>query len=229
MNDGSPLILAGTVCGLFVLGLALVHALMTRHTLRAIAVTGAGTLWAGLYAATLLVTSARSHEVILPAGDTKWFCGFYLDCHLGVAAVRLVTAPQLGTVRASGTFHVLTLRVRSSARRATLQPHDLRIVLVDAHGRHFVRSTAAEAMLAGPNAGLLERPLGPGDSYTVDVVFDLPNDAREPRLLVTEGPAMERVVERILVGDEDSFLHQPTLLLLPGQGPQERSEKVKGD
>ena len=218
MDGGSPLILAGTVVGLFMLGLALVHALMTRRALRAIAVAGAGTLWAGCYATTLLVTSACSHEVILPAGETKWFCGFYLDCHLGVAAVRLVTAPQLGTVRASGTFHVLTLRVHNSARRATLQPHDLRIVLVDAHGRRFVRSTAAEAMLAGPDAGLLERPLGPGGSYTVDVVFDLPDDAGEPRLLVTEGPAMERALEWILVGDEDSFLHRPTLLLLPGAG-----------
>jgi len=229
MNDGSPLILAGTVVGLFVLGLALVHALMTRRALRAIALVGAGALWAGLYAAALLVTGSRSHAVVLPAGETKWFCGFYLDCHIGVTAERLVTAPELGRLRASGTFHVVTLRIRSSARRATLQPHDLRIAVVDAYGRRYARSSAAEAQLAGPNAGLLERPLGPGDSYAVDVVFDLPNDTGEPRLLVTEGPAMERVVERILVGDEDSFLHRPTLLLLPGPGPEARSEKVKGD
>jgi hypothetical protein len=216
MNDGSPLLLAGTLALVFGLGLALVHAVLTRHLWRAVTLAGAGAVTLGLYATLLLATSARSRELVLPPGEPKWFCGFYLDCHIGIAAERLVVTPSLGGARAAGAYWVITLRVRSSARRAVMRPHGLRIELVDAEGRRYLRSAAAEAALSGPGAGPLERPLTPGASYTVDVVFDVPAEVRAtPRLLVTEGPALQRLVERVLVGDEDSFGHKPTLLMVP--------------
>jgi len=37
-------------------------------------------------------------------------------------------------------------------------------------------------------------------------------DAGPLRLLAREGPAADRTIERVLLGDEDSFLHRKTLL-----------------
>jgi len=45
-------------------------------------------------------------------------------------------------------------------------------------------------------------------------VFDLPGDAREPRLDVTDLPLPDRLVEFILIGDEDSFRHARTTFRL---------------
>ncbi len=36
----------------------------------------------------------------------------------------------------------------------------------------------------------------------------------QPQLLVTEGVGVERVVERFVIGDEDSWLHAPTRIRL---------------
>jgi hypothetical protein len=46
----------------------------------------------------------------------------------------------------------------------------------------------------------------PGQSYTTELRFDLPKDAREPRLLVTS-TGWE---EHLLIGDERSPLHKKT-------------------
>lgn len=52
------------------------------------------------------------------------------------------------------------------------------------------------------------------------MVFDVPETALHPRLLVTEGEHLwpDRLFELFLVGDEKSMLHKKTTFALTGSG-----------
>src|SRR5438046_581653 len=71
------------------------------------------------------------------------------------------------------------------------------------------RDTAAEQRLGGPDASL-DRQAGPGESYTVRLVFDLAVDAATPSLSVREGYGIDHLIELVLAGDENSLLHAKT-------------------
>lgn len=189
----------------------------------------AGSLAAGLaglivfYVVTLVGVSLASRRHVLAPGEIKRFCGVYLDCHLGVSVDEVRTAATVGEpgrlLRAQGTFHIVTLRVSSDAKRATLSPYGLTAVVVDERGRRFERSREAERAL--PGAGTdppLEQSVAAGESYTRTLVFDLPADATRPALSVTEQALPDVALEWFLIGDEDSILHQPTLLSLAPAG-----------
>jgi hypothetical protein len=175
-----------------------------------------GGAWAALYVVALTASSLTSRERVLRMNEDKAFCGFYLDCHLQVAVKNVDTARALGNgvapLRAGGMFYVVTLRVSSTAVRARMHLLDPQVVVRDAQGREHHRVPAAEAALAarGAPAESLTRDLGPEEEFLTTVVFDLPADAREPRLAVTEGIWADKLIELILIGDEDSFLHKRT-------------------
>jgi hypothetical protein len=184
--------------------------------------------WVGAYATVLVVTSLASRERVLALGETKRFCGFYLDCHMGVAVDRVDTMSTIGGIRAGGTFYVVTLRVSSDARRVPLHLERPTIVIVDAEGFRHERSLDAEHALGRAQLIELERPVDAGDSFTRAVVIDVPHDVRDPRLHVTMGGLLDRTVELALIGDEDALLHAPTLhALVPGAGVSSASAGVR--
>jgi len=170
------------------------------------------------YMAVLLTVSLRSEEVVLPRGETKHFCGFFLDCHMGVGVAGVAQARSVGTGpdrrSATGVYYFVTLNVASNARRETLSLYrpDVHVVTDDA--RRFGRDQKAEGYLGGDTS--LTRPVAAGSSYPVTLVFDLPADARNPRLLVTQGDErlLDRLPELLMVGDEKSLLHKKTTLAL---------------
>lgn len=166
--------------------------------------------WLGAYAAALLIVSLSSRERTLGLNEAKAFCGFYLDCHLHASVVNVQRTKALGHPSdqraAQGVYCVVTVRISSDARRATLKPHYLTATVVDGPGNVYERSSEGEKAL--DRAIPFEQSVGPGGSYTKDIVFDLPSNVQNPRLLVTEGPWVERLVELFLIGDEDSLFHK---------------------
>src|SRR5688572_9988730 len=137
---GVPL-LALTLIGLFAAGIAAVLATVRGRTRAARSIVLVAGAWVATYVTLLVVTSIASRERTLAIGETKRFCGFYLDCHMGVAVERVDTMSRIGEsgdeVRAGGTFYVVTLRVSSDARRVALHLEQPRAVIVDAEGfRH---------------------------------------------------------------------------------------------
>ncbi len=220
------LLMAGVVFAMAALGGLALVALVGRRLVRAAVYATAAAAVGAVYGAALVATSLLSKERLLAAGETKRFCGFYLDCHLGVSVERVELVPEIGGVRASGAFHVLTLRISSNAVRATLRPGRLHLLLLDAEGREMERAPAAESALAlarGDDDQPLERDVVAGGSYTVTVVFDVSAAATAPppRLWAREGIGLDRVIERVLIGDEDALLHRPVLLALPRPEPAE--------
>lgn len=168
--------------------------------------------WAAVYAIALVTTSLASAPRVLDVGGTKRFCGFYIDCHTHIAVAAIERLDRIGATDAGGVFYAVTLRVGSDAKKARLRLVGPDLSISDASARRFPRSPTGEAALAqarGPQRPLTD-PLDPGDSYVTTVVFDVPRDARDARLHVTDGWWADRLIEFFLVGDEDSFLHEET-------------------
>jgi hypothetical protein len=168
------------------------------------------------YSGALLTASLTSRERVLARGETLKFCGVYLDCHLGVAVEGVEQRAMISDIRANGTFYVVRLRVSSDARRATLRLGRPTFRILDSEGNRYSRAESAERALASGSGSRLPmvRPVPAGESYTVSVVFDLPREVEEPRLHVSDPAGVERVLEGVLIGDDDSILHKPTTLAL---------------
>lgn len=219
---GVPL-LALTLLGLLAAGIGAVFATVRGRPRVARSIVLLTAAWVAAYATLLVVTSVASRERTLALGETKRFCGFYLDCHMGVAVERVDTMSRIGEpgneVRAGGTFYVVTLRVSSDARRVPLRLEQPRAVIVDAEGFRHQRSLDAEQRLARAQMPELEQLVNAGDSFTRAIAIDVPHGAREPRLYVSMGGPLDRAVELALIGDEDALLHARTLhALAPGSG-----------
>lgn len=186
-------------------------------------VTAVGFVVIGVYSALLLSAALASKQRVLAAGEVKWFCGFYLDCHLGVSVARVASAKNLdgvvAPIVAKGVFSIVTVEFHNSARNQSLEMtlyHPL-AVIVDAKGRRYQRSPEAERAIAGNPSFAVPVPEQVSVSHRPSygtMVFDVPADAPNPKLSIEEGFIVDRVLELILVNDDNSLFHQSTFLAL---------------
>ena len=195
------------------LGIVFVHALLRRKAERALGALLVCGVVSGLYVVLMLGFSVSSNEKVLAAGVEKYFCE--LDCHLAYSVVGVRRAKALGGATAAGEFHIVTLRTRFDEHTIAptrgdrpLTPNPRSVVVTDEQGRAFPASELGQnALAAAGGAGLpLDTPLRPGQSYTTELVFDLPADARRPTLLVTES----LLPTRLIIGHENSPFHRKT-------------------
>jgi hypothetical protein len=175
------------------------------------------------YLAGVLVASAGSQEQTIAQGDTKWFCGFYLDCHLGMSVEgtdRVTSIPSAsGTLNATGSFHIVTVKLENSAKNPNVDMLLYQPIakVVDAAGNEYKRSAAAEAAIG------TTRPPALGAETKVrhepvlaTMVFDLPPNIQQPRLMVSEGWLVDRIIELGLIGDENSIFHKREFFAIDG-------------
>lgn len=177
-----------------------------------------------VYAGVLLSFSLRSEEKVLNLNQEKRFCGLYLDCHLAVSVEEVQKTDSIrkakgesAEIRPNGIFYIVSVRVSNNAKAATLSLERPEAVVMDAAGKKYMRSLEAEALLEEPSSAQsdFEQPVAPrGGFFTKKIVFDLPRDVQNPRLLVTEGSALALFIELFLAGDEDSLLHKKTVIQL---------------
>ncbi len=156
---------------------------------------------AAAYVVIFLVASFTSHSRVLAVGQEKHICE--IDCHLAyaVAATKSESVPN-GLVR-----HTVTVKVRFdeqtiSSRRprdATLTPNSRYVALVDDMGHRYAGSTDG-----------LKRKLTPGEWYTTDIVFEVPADAKDLRLVLRNNDPETAFI----IGHENSLLHGKTTFAL---------------
>jgi hypothetical protein len=202
---------------LVVLGLIALYGLAFRRFGRAKLSLAALAAVLVAYFALMLAFSLASSEKVLARGEEKHFCE--IDCHLAysVTDVRrtrtLGEGPQLANAR--GEFLVVTVRTRfdettTSVNRGNglLYPNPRSVAVYDEQGHAYKPSEEGRRALASTDgAGMpLETPLRPGDSYTTELVFDIPTDARSPILLINESD----LPTRFIIGHENSLLHKKT-------------------
>jgi hypothetical protein len=199
------LALLGTGFILFVNAILLVYFLFkrkrsaVRFALLAIAVIAAA------YLAVMLGFSWASHEQVLARGQEKHFCE--LDCHLAYSVINTRQTKTIGDapnqLTARDQFTVITIKTRFDETTiapgrggALLYPNSRAVTLVDDRGNRYAPSAQSGTPFTSP--------LHPGESYTTEVVFDLPAAVKPVTLLIKEGDW----VTHLVIGHENSPLHK---------------------
>ena len=201
------LALLGTGFILFVAIIFLVQSLIVRKMGRARLVLALMLVVGVVYLGAMLVFSFASRDKLLAQGQEKLFCE--LDCHLAYSIANVGQAKTIGEgaslTRAQGQFTIITIKTRfdestvaSSRGSGLLYPNGRAFALVDDRGKRYEPS----AQVGTP----ITTPLRPGESYTTEVAFDLPQDAK-PSVLVLNESAWET---HLLIGHENSLLHGHT-------------------
>ncbi|HEX3282879.1 MAG TPA: hypothetical protein VHR36_16700 [Pyrinomonadaceae bacterium] len=211
------LLFLGTAFLIICAALLLLYSLFTKRFSLAKISALAIALIAALYLSLLLLFSWTSTETMLARGEEKHFCE--IDCHLAYSVLDSQTTKTLGTqpnqLTATGLFRVIKIKTRFDEKTISptrgdslLYPNSRALVVVDAQGKEYFPSAAAERLLQDLNeAGKpFSTPLRPGETYQTTVVFDLPADIKSPTLLVHEGESETRFV----IGHENSLLHKKT-------------------
>lgn len=177
--------------------------------LRRLFLVAFGTLlgWIAFYLVLLVTVSVNSADTDLRLKESKSFCGFYLDCHMQTSIIGVRSTKAIGKFAAEGRFYIITVKVSSDAKKARLGLKNVDARIISGRGREFMRRTDAEMALGDRGKIPFDRRITPDESSEKDIVFDLPADVVAPRLLLTEGSRFERVLEGVMIGDEDSIFH----------------------
>lgn len=207
-----------TIGGLIVAAILLIVARATKKSWLKHFVFGGLTTWFIAYAFLLFCGSFFSEEQTLSFNEPKEFCGFYFDCHMHTAVTNVRKSKTIGDKAANGEFYIVRVKVFSNAKEATLGLIGVDAKAVDAQNKIYERDTQAEA-------GLGEQPpfdkqISPVESFEKEIVFDLPSDVKNPRLDVAEGIGIDKVIESVLIGDEDSLFHKRIRFNLESQPTQ---------
>ncbi|HKP70785.1 MAG TPA: DUF4352 domain-containing protein [Pyrinomonadaceae bacterium] len=200
------LLVAMTIGGLALAAVLLIAAIAMRKSWLRTFTFGGVAAWFVFYFAMLLAFSLTSKESDLGLNQPKEFCGFYLDCHMHTAVTGVRQTKTIGNKEAKGEFYIVTVKVFSNAKQATLGLLSVDAHVVDATGREYSRDSQAETLL--PTQPEFERKIAPVENFEKEIVFDLPVDIASPRLDIREGYGIDHVIESLLVDDEDSVLHK---------------------
>jgi len=197
------------------LGLAFVLVIVARWTKQVWLskfVLGAVAVWLVFYTTMLLGVSLASREKTLELNEEKEFCGFYIDCHLHASVSGVRTAKQFGDKTTDSIFYIARVRIFNDARRAAINLHDPQFEVIDEQQRTFKPVEFSDS-----SGNSFEQKIPAGGSFEGEVVFNLPSDAANPRLDVAEGIGIDKFIEVVLIGDEDSIFHQRTRFKLTEQ------------
>ncbi len=219
------LLMLMTIGGLLAAFVLFIAAIVTKKCWLRNFVVGGVAVWFVFYVVMLLGFSLTSTEKVLAAGEAKEYCGFYLDCHLHASVTNVRTAKTLGSVLANGRFYIVKIKVFSDAKNPSINLHLIepkaRVVL--ANGDKIERDLAAESAL--PTANIkLDQDISNNQTIEKEIVFDVPATAANPKLLITEGYGIDKTIEHVLVGDEDSIFHAQTFFELREQNETANAE-----
>jgi hypothetical protein len=158
------------------------------------------------YAVTLIAVSLVSPGKELAIGDTRCFDEWCIT--VTTASLK----PSIGDVRATGIFHVVTVRISSRSRGRRQREIDVCTYLTDSRGRRFDVSPMGQNALQ--RAGLAGEPVtsfvDPGGSFDSRLAFDVPQDATDVGFLKKSCGWLPNPI----IGDPGSFLHRPTTVRL---------------
>ena len=197
----------GTGFILFVTALMLIYALVRRKFGGAKLIFASMLILTVLYLAAMLAFSFASHEQVLARGEEKHFCE--IDCHLAYSVANVQQSRTFGNLpnqnTASGVYTIITVKTRFDETtiapwrgNGLLYPNSRALTLIDERGNRYRPSLQGGTPLT--------TPLRPGESYTTDLVFDLPAGVRSATLLINEG----EWITHLVIGHENSPLHKKT-------------------
>jgi hypothetical protein len=194
--------------------LAVAFTLMTHRLRTAWRIGRLMLVWVGLYIAVLLAVSFTSPQHILDPGQEHCFDEMCFSVRDVITAKTWGTGPHPMT--AHGRYYVLTVQLHNAAKRVPQRPDSAMMWIADQQGRQYTDWVNAQETPEEPLGGMITaqqiwyRRLEPGESMTHTIAFDLPVDAAQPSLVITEGSGPTLLI----IGDENSFFHSKTAFRL---------------
>ena len=212
------LLMLMTIGGLIVAAVLLAISLFTKKAWLRNFVFGGVALWVMFYAVMLIGFSLASSEKTLATDEPKEYCGFYLDCHLHTAVTSVRTAKQIGDREAKGEFYIVMVKVFIDAKNPNIAFRLLepKAEITDAKGQIYTRNQAAENLLPTSQVQLNQDIKGT-ETIEKEIVYDITGPSDQLKLLVTEGYGVDKYIEAMLIGDDDSILHKQTYFKLTQQ------------
>jgi len=197
------LLMLATIGSLGLAFILLIISVWTKNFWLTKFVLGAVAIWLVIYAVALIGVSLLSKEKILGLNEPKAFCGFYIDCHMHTAVTNVRKTKTIGDKIAKGEFYIVKIKVFSDARRTALGLHAPKFEVVDALKRKYQRLVELETPVPP-----FDEKVPAGSAFEKEIIFDLPADVQNPRLDIAEGIGIDKVIEAVLIGDEDSIGHK---------------------
>jgi hypothetical protein len=149
-------------------------------------VCGGVIVWFVFYFTMLFGFSFMSTDHELALNEPKQFCGFYLDCHMHTAVTGVRRTRTIGNKTAAGEFYIVTIKVFSDAKAATLGLLTVDAHVVDAADQKYTRDMDAETAL-GPQPDF-DRKISPVETFEKEIrlrsaCYGRRSAARYPRRL----------------------------------------------
>ena len=212
------LLMLMTIGGLGIAAISLVVSLISKKKWLRNFTLGGAAVWFVFYVAMLLGFSFASTEKTLAVNEAKEYCGFYLDCHMHTSVLGVRTVKSVGDRTANGIYYIVNVKVFSDAKNPAIKLRLLdpkaRVVMPD--GSKIERDPSAEALLPTANVEL-GTDIDNRTTIQKEIVFDIANASPNLKLLITEGYGIDRALEHVLIGDEDSLFHAQTFFKLQEQ------------
>ncbi len=197
------LLMLATIGSLGLAFILLIISVWTKNFWLTKFVLGAVAIWLVIYAVALIGVSLLSKEIFFGLNEPKAFCGFYIDCHMHTAVTNVRKTKTIGDKIAKGEFYIVKIKVFSDARRTALGLHAPKFEVVDALKRKYQRLVELETPVPP-----FDEKVPAGGAFEKEIIFDLPADVQNPRLDIAEGIGIDKVIEAVLIGDEDSIGHK---------------------
>lgn len=207
-----------TIGGLIMAAVLLVFSFLKNIAWLRTFVLGGVVIWLVGYAILLFVNSIFSEEKILALNEPKEYCGFYLDCHLHTVVTDVRTAKQIGDKTAEGEFYIVKVKVFSNAKNPSIAFHliEPKAEITGESGRIYSRLKEVENQLPTGQVELNQDIKG-AETIEKEIVFDITESSKDLKLLITEGYGIDKAIEAVLIGDEDSILHKHSYFKLEAE------------
>jgi len=159
------------------------------------------------YAIVLLVASFAMPRRTLASGERECFDDW---CVASLAATPAEASPRLPCpLTPDSDTWIAGVEVSSDAKRVRQRARLVRVELEDQFGRRYQACAATIPQSTQPLHWLTDE-LGPGESFRVWLPFQVPHSAKPVGLVVHHGD----YPGKFIIGQDQSALHRPTLLLL---------------
>lgn len=197
---------------LLVLGVgaaSILIAILRRHPRQAWKIARLCLGWVAVYAVILVLVALTSRPVIIPLGQERCFDEMCYSVQ-AVSNTPTLSTPS-GSLAAQGEFLLITVQLRSAARRTAQRPSEPALFLLDADGQRQTRILDAGSGQPVTARQVWDQAVKPGETILRRIAFDLPVGARAPYLVMSEGLG---AISVLVIGDENSPFHARTVFAL---------------
>ena len=159
-----------------------------------------------LYLGAGTVVALRAPQHIIALGEDRCFD----EMCFAVSGYSRVPSTNAGK-----SIYIVYVRITNRSRGRAERELGRKGVLIDRSGRVYEVSREgmhALSPVGGPPFPGLDAEVGPGQRLETTLVFDLPTDVDYPGFALASSLAINPA--RIVIGDEEHFLHWPTVVTL---------------